>query len=74
MKTAILVINIGPPADTQTISVRRWLREFLGYGRVLDNNAILKYILINLISAPIRSFKSGGEKIQSVPSLNSNYK
>ena len=74
MKTAILVINIGTPADTQTISVRRCLREFLGYGRVLDNNAILKYILINLISAPIRSFKSGGEKIQSVPSLNSNYK
>ena len=58
MKTAILVNNLGTPDDTRTISVRRYLREFLGDGRVVDVNAILRYILVNLIIAPIRGFKS----------------
>tara|TARA_B100000482_G_C12445123_1_gene234683 strand:- start:449 stop:595 length:147 start_codon:yes stop_codon:yes gene_type:complete len=34
MKTAVLVMNLGTPDDTRTISVRRYLREFLGDGRV----------------------------------------
>ena len=58
MKTAVLVMNLGTPDDTRTISVRRYLREFLGDGRVVDVNAILRYILVNLIIAPIRGFKS----------------
>jgi len=73
MKTAILVINLGTSYDTETISVRRYLIEFLGDGRVVDINAVLRYIFVNIIIAPIRGFKSGGEKIQLVPSLNSDY-
>ena len=48
MKTAVLVNNLGTPDDTRTISVQRYLREFLGDGRVVDVNAILRYILVSI--------------------------
>ena len=58
MKTAVLAMNLGITDDTRTISFRRYLRDFLGDGRVVDVKAILRYILANLIIVSIRGFKS----------------
>ena len=103
MKTAILLINLGTPYSPDTGAVRKYLREFLLDGRVIDMNPTVRYILFNGIIALFRAGKKkllfsspafvsdclettfeidveyqevfeeyGGEKIQLVPSLNSN--
>lgn len=58
MKTAILLINLGTPDAPETGPVRRYLREFLFDGRVIDINPIGRYFLVNGIIAPLRAPKS----------------
>lgn len=58
MKTAILLINLGTPDAPETAPVRKYLREFLGDGRVIDINPVGRYILVNGIIAPTRAPKS----------------
>lgn len=58
MKTAILIINLGTPDAPDTAPVRRYLREFLGDGRVIDINPVGRYVLVNGIIAPFRAPKS----------------
>ena len=58
MKTAILIINLGTPDAPDTAPVRRYLREFLGDGRVIDINPVGRYVLVNGIIAPFRTPKS----------------
>ena len=83
MKTGTLLINLSIPDGSKTGPVRRYLREFLFDERVIDVNLIGKYFLVNGTIASLRAPKSsriyqevfeeyGGEKIQLVPSLNSN--
>ena len=58
MKTAILLINLGTPDAPKTGPVRKYLREFLFDGRVIDINPIVRYFLVNGIIAPVRAPKS----------------
>lgn len=58
MKTAILIINLGTPDAPTTGPVRKYLREFLGDGRVIDINPVGRYFLVNGIIAPFRAPKS----------------
>lgn len=58
MKTGILLINLGTPDSPSTKDVRKYLREFLMDPFVIDVNPIVRWILINLIIAPIRGPKS----------------
>ena len=58
MKTGILLINLGTPDSPSTSDVRKYLREFLMDPLVIDINPIARWILINLIIAPIRGPKS----------------
>lgn len=58
MKTAILLINLGTPDAPETGPVRKYLREFLFDGRVIDINPIGRYFLVNGIIAPLRAPKS----------------
>lgn len=58
-KTGILLINLGTPDDPSTGSVRRYLRQFLLDGRVIDINPILRNILVRGIIAPFRARSSG---------------
>jgi len=57
-KTGVLIVNLGTPDSPSVPDVRKYLREFLMYGRVLDVPAIPRWILVNLIIAPFRSPKS----------------
>jgi ferrochelatase len=54
----LLLINLGTPDAPTPTAVRRYLREFLGDPRVLDMNAVGRFLLLNLIILPTRPKKS----------------
>lgn len=58
MKQAILLINLGTPDSPTPGKVGKYLMQFLNDKRVIDVNPILRFILVNLIIVPTRSFKS----------------
>jgi ferrochelatase len=58
MKKAILLINLGTPDSPSTSNVRTYLTQFLNDKRVIDINAIGRFLLVNLIIVPFRSSKS----------------
>ena len=58
MKEAILLINLGTPDNPSPSKVRKYLTQFLNDKRVIDINPIGRFILVNLIIVPFRSFKS----------------
>ena len=60
-KTGILLVNLGTPDSSDTADVRKYLREFLMDGRVIDVPFLFRWILVNLIIAPFRSPKSAKE-------------
>lgn len=57
-KTAVLLINLGTPDNPGPAKVAKYLTQFLNDKRVIDINAIGRFILVNLIIVPFRSFKS----------------
>ncbi|WP_373396745.1 ferrochelatase [Algoriphagus halophilus] len=60
-KTGVLLVNLGTPDSTSTGDVRKYLREFLMDGRVIDIPFIPRWMLVNLIIAPFRAPKSAAE-------------
>lgn len=58
MKEAILLINLGTPDDPSPSKVRKYLTQFLNDKRVIDIHPIARFILVNLIIVPFRSFRS----------------
>jgi protoporphyrin/coproporphyrin ferrochelatase len=57
-KTGVLIVNLGTPDSPSVSDVRKYLREFLMDGRVIDFPFIPRWMLVNLIIAPFRSPKS----------------
>jgi ferrochelatase len=57
-KTAVLLINLGTPDSPEPSKVRKYLTQFLNDKRVIDIHPITRFILVNLIIVPFRSFKS----------------
>lgn len=57
-KIGVLLVNLGTPDSTETGDVRKYLREFLMDGRVIDIPFISRWMLVNLIIAPFRAPKS----------------
>lgn len=57
-KTGVLFVNVGTPDSPKTADVRRYLRQFLMDGRVVDIPAWRRFLLVNLIIAPLRAPKS----------------
>ena len=60
-KIGVLLVNLGTPDSTATGDVRKYLREFLMDGRVIDFPFIPRWALVNLIIAPFRAPKSAHE-------------
>ena len=58
MKKALLLVNLGTPDKPTYFSVFRYLRQFLMDGRVININPFLRFILVNFIICPTRSFSS----------------
>jgi protoporphyrin/coproporphyrin ferrochelatase len=57
-KTGVLIVNLGTPDSPNTPDVRKYLREFLMDGRVIDIPFIPRFLLVNGIIAPFRAPKS----------------
>lgn len=58
MKIGILLVNLGTPENPRTPAVRRYLREFLMDGRVIDIPKWQRFLLLQGIIAPFRAPKS----------------
>ena len=58
MKKALLIVNLGTPDNPSYFSVFKYLREFLSDEKVLNINPVLRFLLVNLIICPTRSFSS----------------
>ncbi len=58
LKTGVLLVNLGTPDSPSVPNVRKYLRQFLMDGRVIDINPIARFFLVNGIIAPFRAFKS----------------
>ncbi len=58
MTTGVLLVNLGTPDSPSTGDVRKYLREFLMDGRVIDISYWSRWLLVNLIIAPFRAPKS----------------
>ena len=60
-KTGVLLVNLGTPDSPKVSDVKKYLREFLNDGRVIDINAVGRKLLVNGIIAPTRGPKSAKE-------------
>ncbi len=60
-KIGVLLINLGTPDSPKTPDVRKYLREFLMDGRVIDIPAVFRFLLVQGIIAPFRAPKSAKE-------------
>lgn len=57
-KIAVVLINLGTPDSPSVPDVRKYLREFLMDGRVIDIPFLQRWLLVNLIIAPFRAPQS----------------
>jgi ferrochelatase len=58
MVTGILLVNLGTPDSPSVSDVRRYLRQFLMDGRVIDIPLMARFLLVNGIIAPFRAPRS----------------
>ena len=65
MNKAVLLVNLGSPASPSVADVRRYLREFLMDGRVLDVNWFVRFCIVNFAILPARP-KQSAHAYQSV--------
>ena len=54
----VLMVNVGSPDAPTAPAVRRYLKEFLSDGRVIDMAAWKRWLLVNLVILPTRPKKS----------------
>lgn len=57
-KTAVIIVNTGTPDSPAVQDVRKYLREFLGDGMVINMPWLFRKMLVNFIIAPIRGPRS----------------
>ena len=58
MSKGILLVNLGSPDSPSVPDVRRYLREFLMDGRVLDVNWFVRFCVVNFAILPTRPKQS----------------
>lgn len=62
--TGVLLVNLGTPDSPSVPDVRKYLREFLMDGRVIDIPYFSRFMLVNGIIAPFRAPKSAKEYVK----------
>src|SRR5512137_695578 len=58
MNKGVLLVNLGSPDSPSVADVRRYLREFLMDGRVLDVNWLLRFCIVHFAILPFRPKQS----------------
>src|ERR1700722_4864738 len=54
MSKGVLLVNLGSPDSTSVGDVRKYLREFLMDGRVLDTKWFMRFCVVNFAILPTR--------------------
>lgn len=54
-KTAVILTNLGTPADNTQVAVKKFLKQFLSDTRVVEIPAIIWWFILNLVILPFRS-------------------
>jgi protoporphyrin/coproporphyrin ferrochelatase len=65
MSKAVLLVNLGSPDSLSVSDVRRYLREFLMDGRVLDVNWLARFCIVHFAILPSRP-KQSAEAYQKI--------
>ena len=65
MSKGVLLVNLGSPDSPAVPDVRRYLREFLMDGRVLDVNWFVRFCIVHFAILPSRP-KESGEAYQKI--------
>jgi len=65
MSKGVLLVNLGSPDSTSVPDVRRYLREFLMDGRVLDVNWLARFCIVHFAILPSRP-KNSAEAYQKI--------
>ena len=58
MNKGVLLVNLGSPDSPSVADVRRYLREFLMDGRVLDVNWVVRFCIVHFAILPFRPRQS----------------
>ena len=57
-KKAVLMISLGTPDSPGWLDVASYLKQFLSDARIVNIPAFFRFLLVNLIIVPFRSFSS----------------
>src|SRR3954471_5309736 len=58
-RIGVLLVNLGTPDATDYWSMRRYLREFLSDRRVIEENRVKWWLILNLIILSVRPRRKG---------------
>ena len=58
-RVGVLLVNLGTPDATDYFSMRRYLKEFLSDRRVIEENRIKWWLILNLIILSVRPRRKG---------------
>ena len=58
-RIGVLIVNLGTPAATDYFSMRRYLKEFLSDRRVIEENRVKWWLVLNLIILSVRPRRKG---------------
>jgi protoporphyrin/coproporphyrin ferrochelatase len=58
-KIGVLLVNLGTPEATDYWSMRRYLKEFLSDPRVIEENRIKWWLILNLVILTVRPWRKG---------------
>ncbi|MFT4060716.1 MAG: ferrochelatase [Legionella sp.] len=65
MKKGLLLINLGTPDSTNSLDIKRYLRQFLTDKRVIDIPTMVRYLVVYGLIVPFRS-KNTAHAYQSI--------
>src|SRR3954462_671065 len=55
----VLIVNLGTPDATDYFSIRRYLKQFLSDRRVIEENRVKWWLILNLIILSVRPGRKG---------------
>src|SRR5437660_11190263 len=58
-RIGVLLVNLGTPDATDYFSMRRYLKEFLSDRRVIEENRLKWWLVLNLIILSVRARRKG---------------
>src|SRR6267143_459886 len=58
-RIGVLIVNLGTPDATDYWSMRRYLKEFLSDPRVIEENRVKWWLVLNLIILSVRPRRKG---------------